>query len=219
MTYLPDCCREWVRVRESRSAQIRGLKPWRWAAGTSVWMIFVSSLTLSSHCSIAPLLYRTILSFIIAQMSIIVPPLSCKKQVSKQQRLWPGQKTFVFLKEGQIYGTMYHILCICSSLSFPLLRLNPHRNSHRLSHTFSLKGQQTGKCFDMTEEAVDKPFGRLLNTDPCQYRTGNCTGLKHVALTLLMFNRCHRVYYWGKCVIGKHTVNSVWFSAGFKRLA
>lgn len=120
----------------------------------SSWRIFVSSLTLSSHCSIAPLLYRTILSFIITQMSIIGPPLSCKKQMSEQQRLWPGQKIFLFLKEGRIYGTMHHILCICSSLSFPLLRLSPHRNSHRLSQTFSLGGQQTGKCFDMTEEAV-----------------------------------------------------------------
>lgn len=183
----------------------------------SCWRIFVSSLTLSFHCSIAPLLYRTILSFIITQMSIIVPPLSCKQQVSKQQRLWPGQNTFFFLKEGLIYGTMHHILCICSSLSFPLLRLNPHINSHR--HTFSLKGQQTGKCFDMTEEAVDNPFGRLLNTDPCQYRTGDSTGLNIFALPLLMFTQCHKVYYWGMCVVGKHTVNSVWFIAGLKRLA
>lgn len=120
----------------------------------SSWRIFVSSLTLSSHCSITPLLYRTILSFIITQMSIIVPPLSCKKQMSKQQRLWPGQNTFLFFWRRAEFTAQCIPFCVSVPRSLFLFSAWTHIETLTDSHTFSLKGQQTGKCFDMTEEAV-----------------------------------------------------------------
>ncbi len=104
----------------------------------SSWRIFVSSLTLSSHCSIAPLLYRTILSFIITQMSIIGPPLSCKKQMSEQQRLWPGQKSFFFWRRAEF---MAQCITFCVSVPPSLFlfsawaHIETLTDSHTLSHS------------------------------------------------------------------------------------
>lgn len=108
----------------------------------SSWKISVSSLTLSSHCFITTLLYRTILSFIFTHS----PSQSCKKIKSKAERELTKGGT-------NLQHNASHILYLFLALFFSSPH-NPHRNSHRLSHTFSFKGHQTGRCFDMTEEAV-----------------------------------------------------------------